>query len=82
MMVNDKGVPLHGRLTLSLETRSGELLARTERDFTIAELGSQTYPVSLEIPRKSGDCILKAVAQPTGQDSEATVCRRWTSVVE
>ena len=53
MMVNDEGTPVHGRLTLSLETRSGELLASTEHDFAIAELGSQTYPVSLEIPERT-----------------------------
>ena len=80
MMVNDHARPVHGRLTLSLETKSGEVLARSQQAFAVKELGAQTYQVSLAIPKKAGDCVLKAVAQPEGKGSEATVCRRWTSL--
>jgi len=82
MMVNDEARPVRGRLTLSLETRSGIPLARSEEDFAMDELGAKTYRLSLAIPNRVGDCILKAVARPEGKDAEGTVCRRWTSVAE
>lgn len=82
MLVNDEAQPLRGRLTLSLETRSGERLAQTEREFAVEELGAQSYRLSLTIPDRRGDCVLKAVAQPAGEGREPTVCRRWTSVTE
>lgn len=83
MMVNDEGQPREGQLCLSLQTRAGEVLAKTEQAFSIAELGSRSYRVSLPVPKTTADCILKAVARPNGKDAqEATVCRRWLSVVE
>ncbi len=82
MMVNDEARPLHGRLALTLETKSGEVLTRCEQAFAIEELGARTYQVSLAIPHNAGDCVLKAVAQPQDKGSPATVCRRWTSVAE
>ncbi len=83
MMVNDEGKPLEGQLSLSLETRAGEVLAKTEQAFSIPELGARSYQVSLSVPKTAGDCILKAVARPAGKDAkEATVCRRWLSVVD
>ncbi|MCY2994721.1 MAG: hypothetical protein NTY19_43700 [Planctomycetota bacterium] len=83
MMVNDEGKPLEGQLSLSLETRAGEVLVKTEQAFSIPELGSRSYQVSLSVPKTAGDCILKAVARPAGKDAkEATVCRRWLSVVD
>ncbi len=82
MMVNDDARPIHGRLTLSLETKYGNKMARAEQTFAIDELGSKTYHVSLAIPQQAGDCVLKAVASPDDHDREATVCRRWTSVAD
>jgi len=82
MMVNDEARPIRGRLTLALETRSGAPLACSEQAFALDELGSKTYQVSLAIPKKAGACVLKAVARQDGNDKEATVCRRWTSVAE
>ncbi len=82
MMVDDDARPIHGRLTLSLETKYGNQMARAEQTFAIDELGSKTYHVSLAIPQQTGDCVLKAVASPDDHDREATVCRRWTSVAD
>ncbi len=83
MMVNDEARPRNGQLTLSLETRSGQVLARAQRHFFVAELGSQTNRVTLAIPSTTGDCVLKAVARPEGGSAkEATVCRRWLRLTE
>src|SRR5208337_3260527 len=55
MMVNDQAQSVHGRLDLSLETKSGEVLAHSRQEFSINDLGAQTYQVSLAIPEKTGD---------------------------
>jgi hypothetical protein len=83
MMVNDEAKPLSGDLTLSLETKAGKGLARTQQAFTIPELGQQEYRMSLPIPRATGDYVLKVVAQPRNKTAqESTVCRRWVSLTE
>ncbi len=82
MMVNDKATPIRGRLTVSLETKSGEVLATRDQPFALEALGSATYRTALAIPGRTGDCVLRAVARPDKQDSEATVCRRWTSITD
>jgi hypothetical protein len=83
MLVNDQAKPLSGNLTLSLETKAGKRLARTQQAFTIAELGQQEYRMSLPIPRTAGDCVLKVVAQPKNENARgSTVCRRWVSLTE
>ena len=83
MMVNDEAKPLSGHLTLSLETKAGKMLARTQQAFTISELGQQEYRMSLPIPRATGDCVLKVTAQPANQRAQgSTVCRRWVSLTE
>jgi beta-galactosidase len=83
VMVNDEAKPLRGQLTLSIETKSGKVLARSQQAFTIAELGRQSGQVSLAIPKSAGDCVLKAVARAQGQSAkQATVCRRWVAVAD
>ncbi len=81
MMVNDEARPQSGTLMLSLETRSGTVLARSEQGFSLPEAGALTTHLSLAIPSKPGDCILKAVARAQGKTAkEATVCRRWLAI--
>lgn len=83
MLVNDEPQPVKGRLSLTLETRSGKVLAKTEQPFVLAELGDQRLQVPLAVPTAPGDCVLKAVAAPDGKRSiKPTVCRRWLTVVE
>ena len=83
MMINDEAEPQTGEVTLSLETKSGELLAPSQQPFTLSASGAETLSMSLSIPKKSGACVLKAVARAKGQSAdEATVCRRWLSVVD
>jgi hypothetical protein len=77
MMVNDEAKPQRGQLTLSLETKSGKVLAQTKQPFDIEALGAQTCKLSLAIPSAGGDCVLKATARAEGR---ATVSRRWVSV--
>jgi beta-galactosidase len=80
MLVNDETGQRTGELTLSLETRSGDVLARSQRDFVVPEAGSQRCQVSLLIPRETGECVLKAVARAKGS-IDSTVSRRWLTVV-
>jgi hypothetical protein len=83
MLVNDEPQPVKGRLSLTLETRSGNVLAKTEQPFALAELGDQRLQVPLAVPTAPGDCVLKAVARSDGRRSiKPTVCRRWLTVVE
>ena len=77
MMVNDEAKPQRGQLTLSLETKSGKVLAQTKQPFDIEALGAQTCKLSLTIPSAGGDCVLKATARASGR---ATVSRRCVSV--
>ena len=82
-LVNDEAKPLNGQLTLTLESKSGKVLARTEQPFAMSELGSQTLKLSLAVPGTTGDCVVKAVARADGlPKKEATVSRRWVAVVE
>lgn len=84
MMVNDEAKPQSGRLTLTLETKKGgKVLARAQQAFTIAEAGAQQYQMALQLPKAAGECVLRIVAQPGDKSRrEATVCRRWVSLVE
>ncbi len=83
MLVNDKAEPKTGEVTLSLETKSGKVPARSRKPFTLSAGGAETLKMSLDIPRNSGDCVIKAVARAMGQSAEeATVCRRWLSVAD
>jgi len=83
MLVNDEAKPLSGYLTLSLETKAGKGLARSQQAFTIPELGQQELRMLLPIPRAAGDCVLKVTAQPKNENARgSTVCRRWVSLTE
>ena len=83
MLVNDEARPLNGQLALTLETKSGKVLARTQQAFALAELGSQSCRMSLPVPQAATDCVLKAVAASQGRGAKpGTVCRRWVSVVD
>jgi hypothetical protein len=82
MMVNDRPTPSDGTLRLSLETKSGDELARTEKRFQLPGLGDANFELTLTIPNAaSGPGVLKATALPDGDGSkETTVSRRWVSV--
>jgi hypothetical protein len=80
MMVNDEPRAVHGRLTLSLEKKSGEKLAAAEQGFSLPEWGAETQRMSLAVPDTEGECILKATARSEGKGSEATVSRRWVTL--
>ncbi len=82
MMINDEARPIRGQLTLSLETKSGEVLAHGEQPFALDALGSATYRTALAIPGRTGGCVLRAIARPDQKNGEATVCRRWTSIID
>ncbi len=79
MLINDEAIPQRGQLTLSLETRSGTVLAQTKHPFEIEVLGAQTCKLSLTVSQDGGDCLLKAVARHGGK---STVCRRWVTVTD
>ncbi len=82
MMINDKTEPTSGRLSVVLETKGGQQLAKTEVPFQLAGLGQQTYDLYLPVPAVNGRCWLKAVAVPSsGRQSEATVSRRHVELM-
>jgi hypothetical protein len=83
MMVNDEDRALTGDLTLTLETKAGKVLARTQQPFALAALGHHTTSLKLAVPQVKGDCVLKATARAKGAAArEATICRRWVLVTE
>jgi hypothetical protein len=77
MMVNDADKLAAGVLVLTLETRNGEIIARSEEKFSIPALGAETYLLDLQIPTRGGDFLLKATAHGK---PEPTVSRRKVSV--
>jgi hypothetical protein len=81
-LVNDYDRPLTGTLTLTLETKSGRVLAKADRPFHLDTLGAGDFPITLQIPvQPQPHLILKATAAPQRQDRvEPTVSRRWLSV--
>ena len=83
MLVNDQAELQSGEVTLSLEGKSGKVLVRSQQPFTLSANGAATLNIPLDIPGKSGGCVLKAVARVNGQSAQAaTLCRRWLSVVD
>jgi len=82
-LINDHDRPVSGRLTLTLETRSGKVLARADQPFALGALGDQNLAIPLAAPSAAGECVLKATARPAGRLPEGpTVCRRWVTLVE
>jgi len=87
-MVNDYQRPVSGTLTLALETRRGETLARRERPFSLGALGAGDFTMTLDIPpAASKNLILRATAAPaqTGRAEDSpppTVSRRWVDVTQ
>lgn len=64
-MVNDHDKPLAGKLVLTLETRTGKVLAKSERTFAMDALGAGDFPITLPVPGKPRDnLVLKATAVP------------------
>ena len=80
-LINDDGVPVDGKLVLSIEAMDGTLLASREASFRLAGVGRDVYKLSLPIPKENGKYLLKAVATPQGtRHKSPTVCRRKVSV--
>jgi len=74
MLVNDEPRPAAGKLRLVLERQSGERLAEQAVPFTVGALGQQTYYVDFRVPEASGECLLRAIAEPAA--GEPTISRR------
>ncbi|PYV10349.1 MAG: hypothetical protein DMG23_08010, partial [Acidobacteria bacterium] len=80
-MVNDDNEPVKGKLILSLEGQEGAEIARRELALDLPGLGQQDYRFDLQVPNKTGKCLLKAAAYPEGQrHSGPTVSRRIVTV--
>lgn len=82
-LVNDHAKPLSGALTLTLETKDGEVLARAARSFALPALGAGDFPLTLAVPGIAAkDLCLKATARPTPALPEgSTMSRRTVSVL-
>ena len=83
-MVNDYGEPVAGTLTLTLETKTGEVLAKSQKPFSLEALGAGDFPITLQIPDAAKDgVILKASAARQAKGSEdPTLSRRWLSITK
>ena len=81
-MVNDEYASARGTLELTLESASGEPLARAESRFDVAALGDAHYALTLKMPDAvQPKCVLKAVAKAEDKNkSRPTVCRRWVAI--
>ena len=78
-LINDYGEPVSGRLTLTLETKQGKVLAKAKSEFTMEALGATDCRLTLEIPNPPQDnLLLKAIATPQGK--EQTLSRRWVGI--
>ncbi len=83
LMINDDPERTSGELTLVLEDQTGSAAAKEAARFDIPALGQMTYPIDFDVPNKSGQFILKAVAQPvSGLEHQPTVSRRWVELVD
>ncbi len=83
MMVNDDDSATAGTLSLILEDAQGRTLARREQPFAVPALGQMTTMLDLDVPAVTGQCTLKAVAEPhTGKPSTPTTSRRWVEMVK
>ena len=62
-LTNDYPRPITGALTLTLETRDGQTLARQTRPFALDALGAADYALTLDIPAAPAkNLILRATA--------------------
>ncbi len=75
LVVNDARDTASGTLVLTLESETGESVARTETAMNVLPNGQQTFLMTLRFPPASGSYVLKAVAQADGAP-EPTVSRR------
>ena len=80
MMVNDHPHAVAGDLSLSLESESGQTLAKVERRFEVAAGGDASYELTLDVPTAAGKGLLKATAKPDNNDITPTLSRRWVVV--
>ncbi len=78
MMVNDKPETAAGNLTFTLESAAGDLVLKEEKAFHLPGLGAHTYEFDVVVPACSGECVLKATAQPA--NGPATVSRRKAKI--
>lgn len=82
-LLNDEPRPLRGQLTLTLETKAGKVLARSQQAFNLPESGAQTCQLRLDIPRAEGEAVLKAAAHCQDKPAKApTISRRWVTVTK
>ena len=81
MMVNDDPEPVTGKLVLSLENTAGQTLAWNEKSFQVSGVGTNSYELSLPIPKENDRYLLKTVAYPEGgRHKSPTVALRKVSV--
>jgi hypothetical protein len=78
MLVNDEYEPVSGRVTVSLQSRSGGQVAHAQAPFEIGSLGQTTLDIDLDVPNTAGDFLLQAEAdagkgQPTLSRRNVTV---------
>ena len=79
--VNDPAIPASGQVVLRLLDSQGKEVLRQTKPIQISPYGSQTLPVSLQLPRKADGYLLVAEYTPKGAAKAAPVLsRRYVKV--
>jgi beta-galactosidase len=82
MMINDEETPRNGMLKLILEEAGGDNLSQQVIPFAISSYGQETYTFELEVPGRTGNFWLKAIAMvPADTGAEPTVSRRHVAIL-
>ena len=79
MVVNDEWEEAPLMLTLTVEDKSGTVVARATRELTVPANGQQTIQLTVEMPSQRGDYTLRAAARKQGSDAP-TISRRWVRI--
>ncbi len=78
MLVNDEYNAAAGSVTISLQSKSGGEVARTQLPFEVGSLGQTTLYLDLDVPNTPGDFLLQAKAD--AGKGKPTLSRRKVTI--
>ena len=78
MLVNDEYKPVAGSVTVSLQSKNGDEVARAQASFQVGSLGQTTLYIDLDVPDTPGDFLLQAKAD--GGKGKPTLSRRRVTI--
>ena len=78
MLVNDEYKAAAGIVTVSLQSKSGDEVARAQAPFQVGSLGQTTLYIDLDVPNMPGEFLLQAKAD--GGKGKPTLSRRRVTI--